>query len=161
MDRAKAVCPARRIRTWVTKALAVMFTSIFPVRIVFRVRRGESNNCIIKAPWAGFFSFNLRNCILDKEKSAVSEAEKRPDNTSKIINPEQISNNEGADFEEVIQNSVDVVKIANQLEKADQKIVLIYRSMGYAKWEISYLMGISERKVGYLLKQVKDFLHSL
>ena len=47
------------------------------------------------------------------------------------------------------------------LEKSDHKMVLIYRAMGYAKWEISYIMGISERKVGYLLREVKEFLHNV
>ncbi|MCQ9207943.1 MAG: hypothetical protein NG712_00980, partial [Omnitrophica bacterium] len=60
--------------------------SILPVRIVFSVRRGEFNNCAIKTLSLGCFSFNLRSCILDKEKSAVSEAEKSPERISKIAN---------------------------------------------------------------------------
>ena len=82
--RPSPFCPLTRIKAWVTKALVVIFTSIFPVRMVFSVRRGESNNCAIRALCLGFFSFSLRNCILDKEKRAVSEAEKRPENISKI-----------------------------------------------------------------------------
>ena len=76
-------------------------------------------------------------------------------------NPDDNVYNENADFEQIIENSIDVVKITNMLKYADQKMILVYKAVGYANWEISHIMGISERTVVNRLISIKRFLREV
>jgi DNA-binding NarL/FixJ family response regulator len=80
---------------------------------------------------------------------------------SKMITPGQNVNNESADFEDIIAESVDVVKLVNMMKYADQKLILIYKAMGYDNWEIALIMGISERTIDNRIKSIKIFLRKI
>jgi DNA-binding NarL/FixJ family response regulator len=78
-----------------------------------------------------------------------------------MITPGQNVNNESADFEDIIAESVDVVKLVNMMKYADQKLILIYKAMGYDNWEIALIMGISERTIDNRIKSIKIFLRKI
>ena len=78
---------------------------------------------------------------------------------SGIINIDQISKLEGAEFEDVICNYVDAIVIAKRIKNVDKRAVLIYKAIGYCNWEIAIILGISERTVNNLVKGIKIFLH--
>ena len=77
---------------------------------------------------------------------------------SKIINPNTISNEGGAEFEDVICSYVDAVTVAKKIRNVSKRAILIYRAMGYCNWEIAINLGISERTVDNYIKSIKIFL---
>ena len=76
---------------------------------------------------------------------------------SKIINPNTISNEGGAEFEDVICSYVDAVAVAKKIRNVSKRAILIYKAMGYDNWEIAIYLGISERTVNRLIKSIKIF----
>ena len=72
-----------------------------------------------------------------------------------------ISNKEGAEFEDVICEYVDAVAIAGKIKNARKRAVLIYKALGYSNWEIALELGISERTISNMLKDVKEFLRKV
>ena len=66
--------------------------------------------------------------------------------------------NRNADFERMIDGSIDAIRMVNKLEYVDQRLILAYKAMGYANWEISHLMKVSERTVNNRIKSIKIFL---
>jgi len=71
-------------------------------------------------------------------------------------NPEENAYNENAEFEQVIENSIDVVKVINMLKSADQKMIIVYKAKGYTEWEIADVLGISERTVRRYVRELRE-----
>ena len=69
-----------------------------------------------------------------------------------------ISGRNNADFEEVVQGAVDATNIINSLKYADLRLILVYKAIGYANWEIALIFGISERTVNNRIKSIRIFL---
>ena len=80
---------------------------------------------------------------------------------SKVINPNAVFNEGGAEFEDIICNYVDAVAIAKKIKNVSKKAILIYKAMGYNNWEIAINLGISERTVDNLIKSIKIFLRKV
>lgn len=69
----------------VAKLAALIFTIIFPIRIVIRVRRGVSKSLVISFALLNCSPSRRLSCRREREKSAVSEAEKNPESIKSIM----------------------------------------------------------------------------
>lgn len=80
---------------------------------------------------------------------------------SKLINPNQVSNDGGAEFEDVVCQYIDAMKIANRIRNRHKRAVLIYKALDYCDFEIALNLGISERTVRRYTGQIKDILRNM
>jgi len=74
------------------------------------------------------------------------------------FNQDKNTDSGSADFEQMIDDSVDAIRAVNTLKYVDQRVILAYKAMGYANWEIGEIMKISERTVRRRIKSIKRFV---
>jgi predicted transcriptional regulator len=67
----------------------------------------------------------------------------------------------GAGFEDVIIESIDATRLAQKVKNHNKRAILIYKSLGYADWEIALNLGISERMVRKHTNWLVDFFKKI
>jgi len=55
----------------------------------------------------------------------------------------------------VVQGAVDAMLIINRIKDKNKRAALVYRSMGYANWEVGLILGKSERTIERYFKWLK------
>ena len=77
---------------------------------------------------------------------------------SKVINPGQAQDSNGADFEDVVIGSTDMINLANEIKHTNKRAVLIYKAMGYKDWEIANMLMLSERTIERYMDWIRKYL---
>jgi len=70
------------------------------------------------------------------------------------------ASSEEADFEDIVIEYVDSVRLLSRVSTTKQAII-IYKAFGYPNWEIVEILGLSERTISNLIKSIKIFLHKV